>query len=115
MSSANTNPMTTMSVAVERAERHHEQERHDHHRKGEHGLDQPADEAVDDAPEIALDEADGGADDGAEERRERRDDEDVPGAGDDPREHVAPERVGAEPVRADGARLNCRRFPLIGL
>ena len=44
-----------------------------------------------DAPEVALDEADAGADHGAEQRRQRRDDQDVAGTHDHTRQHVAAE------------------------
>jgi hypothetical protein len=53
-------------------------------REGEGGLDEPAAEGVHPATEVALHQADGGTQRGAEQRRERRDDQDVPGADDDP-------------------------------
>ena len=54
--------------------------------------------------EVAHDQPQRRAQHRAEQGRRRRDDQDVAGAGDDAREHVAAELVGAEPVLA-GRRL----------
>ena len=62
-----------------------------------------AEDVVDHAAEVARDEPERGAEDGAEQRRERRDEQDVARADDDAREHVAAELVGAEPVVARSA------------
>ena len=56
------------------------------------------------AAEVAHGQAERGAQDGAEDGGQRGDDQDVPGADDDPGQHVPAERVGAEPVRARRAR-----------
>ena len=88
-----------ISVRGGRAEGDDEQERDDHEGQREHGLHEPPDDQVEGAAEVAHGQAEGGAEDGAEDGGQRGDDQDVPGADDDPGQHVPAELVGAEPVR----------------
>ena len=61
---------------------------------------------VDPAPQVAGDEAEDGAEHRAQHGRDERHESTVARAGDHPREDVAAELVGAEPVRADGRRVD---------
>ena len=110
ISGVNTIPITTMIVRVERrpARPTHE-ERRDDQRQREEGLDEAADDVVGEAAEVAHDQPERGAEHGAEQRRQRRDDQDVPRPDDHAREHVAAELVGAEPVGARRRLVDRRR------
>ena len=90
--------MTRMTVRVRGAERGEREQRDDDKRQRQDRLDDAAQGIVDEALEIADDEAERRARDGAEQRRERRNRENVAGADDHPREDVAAELVGAEPM-----------------
>ena len=64
--------------------------------QGEVGVDDAAEHVVDEPAEVPGDEPEGRSEDGRQDRRGRRHDEDVARAEHDPREHVAPDAVGAE-------------------
>ncbi len=72
----------------------------DHQRQREEGLEDAGDRIVDEPAEVPHDEAQRRAERGAQDHRQGGDDEDVAHAGDHAREHVAPELIGTEPVRA---------------
>ena len=99
ISGVKTRPMMTVIPTMDVADGHDEQERDDHEGNREEGLDEPPGHRVEGAADVAHGQAEGGAEDGAEDGGQRGDDQDVPGPGDDPGQHVAAERVGAEPVR----------------
>ena len=101
-------PMTRMTVAFDGPSATSARSRHDDDRDREERLHDAHEHVVHDAAEVAGDQAERGAADRAEQRRRRRDGEDVARADDDAREHVAPELVRAEPVVADGG-LEARR------
>ena len=102
MRGVKTTPMTTITVGPGCPERGDDGDGEDDERKGKDSVDDPAYDVVHEPAVVADDEAEDGAENGAEQRGERRDDEDVAGAGDDACENVAPDLVGAEPVRRVG-------------
>ena len=88
------------------------EERDDHDREGEEGLDDPRDRLVDEPPEVAHHEPERRAGHGSEDGGQEGHHDDVPRADEHAGEDVSAEAVGTEPVirrrglqGLDGARL----------
>ena len=96
----NKNAIVRIFTGLRGAERGEDEQAHEDHGDRQHRFHDAADDLVGDAADVAADEAEQGADDDAEQGRERRHEQDVACACHDPREHVAPELVGAERVGA---------------
>ena len=94
--------MTTMTMASALAEQRQDEDRGDDDRQRQQHVDEAHDDLVGEPPVEARDEADDAAPEQGEDGRQRRDDEHGAGAGHGAGEHVAPEVVGAEPVRRAG-------------
>src|SRR5439155_610196 len=77
--------------------------------QGKPGIGEPHDDLIDPAAEIAGDDAENGADEPRDDHGGEAYDHRDSGAEDEPREHVAPEVIGAEQVLLASARLPRRR------
>ena len=94
----NSTATTVMTTTRESAERGEGQQRDERDRQGQERLDDATDTGVDPPAEESGDQTEDGAEEHADQRRRRRDDQDVAGAGHDTGQHVTGRLVRTEPV-----------------
>ena len=99
-------------IAHAGAEHRHDHQPHDERREGEQHVHRLHDHHVEAAADIAGNDADDAADQHRGEDRDRADDERQAGAPEQAGEDVAPEGIGAEPMRRRGT-LQTRQDVLI--